>query len=48
MSLYGLGILRKHYLTQEAANNAIKKKEELINRLTKHRYIKRMETRMGT
>ena len=36
MSLYGLGISRKHYLTQEAANNAIKKKEELINRLTKH------------
>ena len=39
MSLYGLGISRKHYLTQEAANNAINET---------HRYIKRMETRMGT
>ena len=36
MSLYGLGISRKHYLSQDAATNAIKKKEELINRLTKH------------
>ena len=35
MSLYGLGISRKHYLTQYAANNTIKKKEELIKRLTK-------------
>ena len=36
MSLYGLGIARKHYISQDAATNAIKKKEELINRLTKH------------
>ena len=36
MSLYGLGISRKHYLSQDAATNAIKKKEELIKRLTKH------------
>ena len=36
MSLYGLGISRKHCLTQDAANNAIKRKEEIIKRLTKH------------
>ena len=36
MSLYGLGISRKHYLSQDAATNAIKKKEEHIKRLTGH------------
>ena len=36
MSLYGLEISCKHYLTQDAATNAIKKKEEIIKRLTGH------------
>ena len=36
MSLYCLGISRKHYLTQDAATNAIKKKEEIIRRSTKY------------
>ena len=36
MSLYGLGIARKHYMTQDAATNAIKKQEGIIKRLTEH------------
>ena len=36
MSLYGLGISRKHYLSQDAATNAIIKKEDIIKRLLGH------------
>lgn len=36
MSLYGLGIARKHYLTEEAAKQGIHKKQAIIDKLLKH------------